>query len=295
MQKLLVVFLIFFAQNIFAQISEKDSIWTEINDERIMVVHSVKANENLYSIAQLYAVPALVLSQTNDVAFYDKMELNKKLFVPLGRYNYATNKMANTKAIFYKTNSSDSYTSLSKIAGIEEVLLRKMNSNISFAALPKNVIQIGWVYYEGADKTLPKANTDIVSSAISSPTAELAPGAVVKKIDERKEPPSELEKIYNYQTTEGAYVDSINGMVAFFKPQTTINNDLLYCMSDEVPRGKVVKIVNPSNQNYVFAKVIGPLPKTKQYINATIGLDGRARKLLDTREVKLWCKFLFKY
>lgn len=84
-------------------------------------------------------------------------------------------------------------------------------------------------------------------------------------------------------------------MVVFFKPQTTVNNKLLYAFSNDIGRGRVIKVVNPTNQKFVFAKIIGPLPATKQYINAKIGLDGRARAELETREVKLWCDFFFKY
>lgn len=291
------LFLLFAAWAAKAQKPEKDTIFVALKDSRAMAVHEVKKEENLYSIAQLYSVPAIVLSQNNDISFYDVLEPGRKLFVPMGAYNYLSSQPeGNTPArrLYYRTQSKDTYESLSSALGIDENILRSWNRGNELHVSASGVLFMGWILKQAKDA--PQSNTTLSSEPVGAVApAGLAPGAVPSKDTAKKGPPTELELVYNYQTSNGLYLDSLSGMVVFFKPQTTVNKDLIYAFSNDVPKGKVVKVVNPSNGKYVFAKVIGALPATKQYLNARIGVDGRARELLETREIKLWCNFFFKY
>lgn len=280
---------LFYGTGAWAQKGTNDSLFVTIKDERAMVIHEVRQEENLYSIAQQYTVPALVLSQNNDVAFYDKLEPKRKLLIPLGSYNYLKVKPSGTaiaKAIYYKPTAKDSYAKLGRYLDVPEEIIRGWNNGAGIN--PDKALAIGWLIYAS-----PQQSATVVKElpAINSNNY------TVKKIESKdtaKSVTSDLELVYNYQTSNGTLLDSMSGMVVFFKPQTTVNNKLLYAFSNELAKGRVIKVVNPSNQQFIFAKVIGPLPATKQYINAKIGLDGRARAELDTREVKLWCNLFFK-
>lgn len=278
----------------FAQSNNNDSLFVGMKGGRAMVYHEIGKDENLYIIAQQYSVPAVVLSQNNDISFYEKLESGRKIMIPMGNYNYLKSNPENSntiRPIFYKLQNRDSYSTLSNSLGISEELLKMMNGNIAFNQL-HGTINMGYIRYQPAEKTSTANGVRVTElNPISTPVATLTSG----NTDTVKGPPSELEKIYNYQTTNELYLDSLAGMVVFFKPQTTVNNKLLYAFSNDITKGRVVKVVNPSNQKFIFAKVIGPLPATKQYINAKIGLDGRARAELETREVKLWCGMFFKY
>lgn len=276
-------------------VAQKDSLFISIKEGRAMAIHEVKKDENLYSIAQQYNVPALVLSQNNDVSFYESLEPKRKLYIPLGNYNYLKIKPADTKStktLYYKVQPSDNYSSLAAALSAPEDFLKSWNKDLGILQLPKNILIAGWVLYQSPDA--PTSNEGLSNPIGAVATVALAPGAVVKK-DTVKVAPTELEKQYNYQTSNGQFLDSTNGMVVFFKPQTAIDNKLLYAFSNEFAKGRVIKVVNPSNGKFVYAKVIGALPSTKQYINAKIGLDGRARVELETREIKLWCDFFLKY
>lgn len=291
----ILLILLFIAFQSFAKKGEKDSLYVVIKEGRLMALHEVKKDENLYSIAQQYTVPALVLSQNNDVSFYETLEPKRKLHVPLGNYNYLKTKPADTgtfKTLYYKLKGNETYTALSASIDLSEELLRSWNNGLELAQLKNGLVEMGWILYQSPD--IPKSN-DFTQKTIDIVTpASLAPTAVIQK-DSVKGPPSELELIFNYQTSSGQFVDSVDGMVVFFKPQTTVNNKLLFAFSNDIAKGRVVKVVNPSNGKFVYAKIIGNLPSTKQYLNAKIGLDGRARAELETREVKLWCSLFLKY
>ncbi|MBL7710917.1 MAG: LysM peptidoglycan-binding domain-containing protein [Chitinophagaceae bacterium] len=282
--------LLLFADAAKAQGGNSDSLFAVLHQGRAMVMHTVRENENLYSIAQKYSVPALVLSQNNDVSFYEKLVPGRLLMIPLGNYNYQQTGDEHTKRIYYRLQKGDTYLSVADIFDIKEQSLRQWNNDAGLAG--HHAIAAGWIAYTD---DAPKSKVVVTEERTAGTGSPVAPKAAPAKEDTAKPKPSDLELIYNYQTTNGTFFDSLSGMVVFFKPQTTVNSKLLYAFSNDIGRGRVIKVVNPSNQKFVFAKVIGPLPATKQYINAKIGLDGRARAALETREVKLWCDFFFKY
>jgi LysM repeat protein len=282
---------VLFVCTVRAQTGKADSLFAVLHNGRAMVVHRVKENENLYSIAQKYSVPALVLSQNNDVSFYEKLAPGRSLMIPLGNYNYLQAGDLHTKSIYYTIRAGDTYAAIADNFDIKEQSLRDWNNNTELTKL--NIIKAGWVLYAGEEPK--KSNVIVTSDHTTNPGSALVTTKPVIAKDTVKERPSDLELVYNYQTSDGTFYDSLSGMVVFFKPQSTVSNKLLYAFSNDIGRGRVIKVTNPSNKKFVFAKIIGPLPATKQYINAKIGLDGRARELLETREVKLWCDFYFKY
>jgi len=294
MNKIYYILFLIFSSSFFcaAQNAEKDSLFIGIKDQRAMVLHFVKKDETLYSIALKYAVPAIVLSQNNDISFYEKLELGRKLFIPLGNYNYFKVKSGNqSRALYYKVSANDRYEQLARYMDVSESELRSLNLGKELNNIPNSTALLGWVsYQEDEVSNTTTTNTGAVSSSGSKATVI----QTVAKKDSVSGPPSELEIKYNYQTSNGTNVLSLEGMVSFFKPQTNINGKLLFAFSNDIPIGRIVKIENPSNKKFVFAKVIGSLPNTKQYINAKIGLDGRARLELETREIKLWCNVYYR-
>lgn len=268
----------------------KDSLFIEINNSKASIVHLVKEQETSLEIAQQYNVPATLLNQKNNLSFYDRLEKGQKIAIPLGVYNYQslTPSSTNYKALYYNNNRGFSIQKIANALDISQEILEKLNPQTN-----KNILLCGWVKI-GFE--LPSSNkASLVDNTTHAPAASLAPGAVIKSQDTTNHIPTEFEKVFNYQTSNGIIYDSTAGMVVFYKPQSTKKTDLLYAFSDEVPRGKVIKVINPSNQKCVFVKVIGALPKTKQYLNAKLGVDGRARELLETREIKLWCDLILKY
>lgn len=258
-----------------------DSLFAGMRNGRMYALHTVKKDESLYTIAQTYSTPAMVLSQNNDVSFYDPLPLGRMLVIPLGNYNFYDHHEKGTAPLFYNAAPQESRAAIAQALGITLAALQAMNP------AGQTPVLLGWLSFSPSISNLePIAKVPATQAA-----APVANGAKALPAP----PPSELEKIYRYQTTNEEYLDSSSGMVVFFKPQTAVNSSLLYAFSNEVRKGRVIKIINPSNQKFVYAKVIGPLPATRQYTNAKLGVDGRAREILDTREIKLWCNLYFKY
>lgn len=289
------VFLVLFTVAAAAQ--SKDSLFATIKDERLYVKHAVRKGETVFSIAQCYSVPAVVLAQSNDLSFQDKVEPSSLLLIPLGNYNFIKSEpahLSSVRPLYYKVRPNDKLADISQYSTLDEGLLITLN-NIQQTNLPAgSVLKVGWVQYQFDNGTETSKNRQEVHADLQVGSATELPHAV--KHQDAKDTLKALslpEQIFVYQTTNGQSLVTLSGMVVFFKSQTNVSNQLLFSFSDEIPKGKVVKVSNPSNGKFVFVKILGPMPKTKQYHNAKIGIDDRAEHELGVNDSKLWCDLVY--
>jgi LysM repeat protein len=270
-----------------------DSLWLMMKDERAYIQHEVRKNQTLFTVAQQYNVPAIVLAQNNDLSFHETVAPGKTLLIPLGNYNLLRNEPApgsRSAALYYRAMASDEWGSLSSKIDLPPQLLRDLNPGQLYTG---RVLHCGWVQYDA----VPGSSGIIVTEtkpAGSAVVTTVSPLKLAPKKDTVRHPLSEHELMYNYQTSDETERDSLSGMVVFFQSQTTVSEGRLYAFCNDVPKGRVVKIVNPSNGKFAFARVLGPIPSTKQYHNAKIGVDNRAKRELGIRDDKLWCQLYFK-
>ena len=263
---------------------QQDSLFAFTQNNRLVLQHTVQKDETLYTIAAYYSVPAVVLSQFNDISFYDPLAIGRVLNIPLGNYNYSQVAVPQWKAVYYHLHpqTSDAAAQIP----IETTVLQSLNPK-----WPSSTVLLGWVHMQAP--TVVQASA--TKNTMSVPAVLDKKVTVQKAKDSVKKPLSTLELIYNYQTSDGKFVDSLEGTVVFFKPQSLVSSEMLFAFSNDLAKGRVVKVLNPSNRKYVFVKIIANLPSTKQYLNAKLGIDGRAMSILGIRDTKLWCNMYLKY
>lgn len=100
---------------------------------------------------------------------------------------------------------------------------------------------------------------------------------------------SPFEQLYLTQTGNGINTVVEKGSVALFHSASTAQH-VYYAMHNDLERGVIVKVYNPGNNKTVYAKVIGPLPATKQYYNCIMALSSNAKEDLGLKEDKAWCE-----
>lgn len=274
-----------------ANAQNPNELYVNINKGKAQAQYYVQKDDNLYSIAQLFSVPAILLSQDNDIPFYETLEVGRKIGIPIGNFNYSSISTSNQKQLIYIAGLADNYDLIARATGISITDILSLNNNQPIEQLSNNKVVLGWIQHNLPTPIPTKTETQLPTSLpIATTTTKDSTDKIISI-----GAPSEFENAYKYQTNNETYLDSLEGMVVFFKPQTSVNEKMLYAFSNDLARGRILKVYNPSNHRFVLTKVIGKLPNTKQYLNAKIGLDGRAREMLETREVKLWCSFYFKY
>jgi len=271
-----------------ADAQKKDSLFVVVKDDRFFVRHLFKKEETVLSVAGKYKVPAIVLSQNNELALQETPKPGKPLYIPLGNYNFLKKETADPakfRALYYRVQKTDRLSDIGRYATVSEDMLRDWN-NITDESKLQPVVMVGWVAYnpDGAPEGI-----DVRSGESNVTTAPHAMDVAGSQETDTAEQPSRLEQMYDYQTNNGEQVTTVAGTVVFYTAQTTVSSAMLYGFSNDIPKGKVVKITNTSNGKFAFVRILGPMPATKQYINAKIGVDSRAKAELGIRDNKLWC------
>jgi LysM repeat protein len=69
---------------------------------------------------------------------------------------------------------------------------------------------------------------------------------------------------YNRQINDKSSLSEQKGIVSSFKSTSGWDDGRYYCLYNNAPAGTIVKVMNPSNQKYIYAKVLDVIPDLKQ-------------------------------
>lgn len=108
---------------------------------------------------------------------------------------------------------------------------------------------------------------------------------VLKDSLDLEERPSDFGLMFEKEAAYSSVLNE-NGAAVFYKSRA--NSKYIYALYNHAPVGSIVKIKNPSNDKFVYAKIIGKLPPINQYRNAIIGISGNAASALDAKDFRLF-------
>lgn len=148
-----------------------------------------------------------------------------------------------------------------------------------------------------AKTTPPADNKPTVSNTVPPPVKkEVTPPPPKPAVAESA--PVAAKPVPNAPGTEGAfaglYADqskgnpskSMAGQAASFKSTSGWKDGKYYVLMDNVPPGTIVKITTPSNNKYVYAKVLGEIPAGKENEGLLVRLSNAAMAQLQVPEGK---------
>jgi LysM repeat protein len=69
---------------------------------------------------------------------------------------------------------------------------------------------------------------------------------------------------YNQQINDKSTPSEQKGTASSFKSTSGWDDGRYYCLYNSAPSGTIVKVLNPSNQKYIYAKVLDVIPDLKQ-------------------------------
>lgn len=103
---------------------------------------------------------------------------------------------------------------------------------------------------------------------------------------------SSFEQLYNQQTANGKNVTSEKGPGGWFKSNASPGK--YYALHNTAPRGTIIKVTNPLNGKYIYAKVLEAIPQIKQNEGLIIKLSDSALEALGTNEAKFYCQLNYE-
>ncbi len=256
----------------------------------LAVVHKVWEGETVFTIAGLYHAPPAALADINGLGYGEETIQDKtELLVPVGVYNQLTNKPADpqqARPLYYQVRPEDDLYRVSWRSNISPNKLKHWNKLKDGKTVTGAYMLVGWVSYDTAHLS-PAArqhmNVSIQPPDIAdSPTATTtAPAATT------------LEELYQKQVQDGYNLITERGTAVFFRMPVKSSSTEFYAFHNAAPKGTVLKVMNPGTGKVVYVKVLGPVPDTRQYHNAIIGISDRAKSRLGVRENKMWCELSY--
>lgn len=302
---------------VFAQ--RADSLFIVDRGDGWTLEHKARKGETLIQLSRRYHVPAGKLADLNKVGagYQDVLKENTRIVIPLGGYNLqndATGRSADTRPLYYRVKSEDNLYRISRNAGVPQRRIQVWNRMTDNEVGPGQVLQVGWLLYDATQPAaVPIADRPVTNlSTIASspdpgppPGGATTPGTIVLRGEPSKPvdttPPdtttlpvdtaheiSAAEQLYLDQTANEQNVVTEKGAAAFFNMSASAKGTY-YAFHNNAAKGTIIKVHNPGTGKTVFVKVLGPLPGTKQYANALIGISGAARAALGVRDMKAWC------
>jgi LysM repeat protein len=98
---------------------------------------------------------------------------------------------------------------------------------------------------------------------------------------------------YESQTAGGTKTAFRKGAAGWFHSNVKPGSGAYYALCNDLPRGTVVKVVNPLNRHAVLVKVLDVIPRQKENYNLVIKLSDAAMADLGTTQPRFWCKIIY--
>lgn len=124
-------------------------------------------------------------------------------------------------------------------------------------------------------------------------TAHAIPVNTTDSANTLTEAMSSFKKEYLSQTRNESNISSRKGAGGWFKSNIQPGSDKYYALCDNLPRGTIVKVINPINNKSVFVKVLDAIPKQKENYNLIIKLSDAAMEDLGTSQPRFWCEITY--
>ncbi|HEX7905517.1 MAG TPA: LysM peptidoglycan-binding domain-containing protein [Chitinophagaceae bacterium] len=320
MHKYILSLLFLFCSGYFVY-AQQGSLLIKTSDKGLYLEHKVAAKENFYSIGRLYNAHPRYIASYNRLDINKGMAIGQLIRIPLSDTNF-TQKGNKGTPVYYKVGENEGLmkvSSLHKNVTLEN--LRDWNDLPNNVVHSGNKLVVGFlVSKEMPAVTLtPKAPKEVVEIAAEKkpePKKEepVKTEPVVVKKEEIKQPEKEEKKeIKNEEVkAEPAVVKqqvnvpvSENGYFKYYfdqqvkqspvKKEETVTSGIFkttsgwldskyYLLIDGVQPGTIVRIINPSNNKVIYAKVLGEMSGIKQNEGLTIRLSTAGASALQVTE-----------
>jgi LysM repeat protein len=283
--RLLYVLLVFIGFTASAQ-EEADSLFVVKRNNKWSVRYLVKPGESMRMLAKRFYISESVLEYANQYEDLKKLPAGTVLYVPVTTENFALSRSAlhaaDYQTLHYRAHERDDISLISSYSSVTKDQIRSWN-NLKGNTLPVDKpILVGWLKVMSLDSLNP-----MTFSAYPMPKKK------VEDIDTVKVPvPGGLDTVYDRQTSNGLNVLTEKGTAVFFESPTK-SSSVYLAFHNGTPRGTIIKIFNPGSGKTTYARVLGPLPATKLYSGAIIGISESAKEALGVVDSKAWCELTY--
>jgi LysM domain len=294
--------------------AQKGDLLVKSSDKGLYLDHKVVAKESFFSIGRLYNVHPKHLASFNKLDMNKGLLIDQKLKIPLSDTNF-TQKGNKGTPVYYKADDDMSLMKVSKenndvlladLRGWNGVSDDKVKKNsklivgfLQSKEMPAITITRKVVPDEPVVKELnnvkppPEENqipVEVVKPVVkeAEKTVEIKRPAevAVPKVDVRASQDGEgyFKSHFEQQIKKSPVTKDATVTAGIFKTTTGWQDSKFYLLIDAVAPGTIVKVINPTNNKAIYAKVLGEMSGIRQNEGLNIRISNAAASVLAISE-----------
>lgn len=296
--------------------AQKTDLVVKSSDKGLYLEHKVVAKESFYALGRLYNVSPKYLAAYNKLDLNKGLQIDQKLRIPLTDTNF-TQEGGNGTPVWYKAGDKEELITVSsKNKNVSLVNLRWWN-DLSADEIKKDTkLIIGFLKSKEMQaitiKNKPKQEEPVVKveekPLITDPVItkqekeeekkEAEAEIKAEKKEEKKDPPPVVKEERKVSMEGEGYFKkdfelqikiipvSKNETITsgIFKTTSGWSDAKYYLLIDKVSPGTIVKLINPSNNKAIYAKVLGEMAGIRQNEGYNIRISNAGAAALEITE-----------
>ena len=299
-------------------VAQQNALIVEGSGSNIYINHSAAPKENFYSIGRLYNISPKDVAPFNKLTLENGLSIGQTIKVPLKPINFTqTNNVAVDEIavpVYHKVAASETLFQVSnKFGKVPAASLKKWNNLNSDDINEGQNLIVGYLKVKKdlsafAQQGTKIPNTDVAQVAVKEKILDKQ--KIVKLVDPVTKPAEKdvmvvVEKKDNifdkntikdvvpekYTTSkynkEGFFNTMFNntgksesGTAGIFKSTSGWEDGKYYCLHNTAEQNSIVKITNPANGKFVYAKVLDVMPDLKQNNELNVRISSAAAEAL---------------
>ncbi len=290
-------------------LAQKKDLLVKSSDKGLYIEHKVASKESFFALGRLYNVSPKYLATYNKVDINKGLQIDQKLRIPLTDTNF-TQQGGTGTPVYYKTSDKEGLVTVSNKTNVSIDQLRWWNG-LSTDVLKKDTkVIIGFLLSKEMPVITIRKNP-VSDVTIVAPLDPVLTGK--EKEEEKKEAEAELkaEKKEEKKETPPVIKEEKKAVIqqlsyfkndfdlqvrvkpvskdetvtsGIFKTTSGWNDAKYYLLIDKVSPGTIVKVVNPSNNKAIYAKVLGEMAGIRQNEGYSIRISNAGAAALDISE-----------
>jgi LysM repeat protein len=292
-----------------SSLAQKGDLTAKGSDKGLYLEHKVVSKESFYALGRMYNVSAKFLAAYNKLDLNKGLQIDQKLRIPLTDTNFT--QTGNSGApVYYKTGDKEGLMTVSKKNNnVKLAKLREWNSLANDEIKEDKKLIVGFLTGGGfksvtiASKPVPDEPVVITVEKPETkpetqpeekpvvPPVETKP--VVKpiekplvKTDAKPAPQGDgyFKTDFEKQIRLTPITKSETVTSGIFKTNSGWQDAKYYLMIDKAAPGTIIKVINPSNNKAVYAKVLGEMAGIRQNTGLNIRISNAAAAALEIKE-----------
>jgi LysM domain len=288
-------------------LAQKKELIVKSSDKGLYLEHKVASKESFYGVGRLYNVNPKNIASFNKLDIAKGLQIDQKLKIPLTDTNFIQEGLSGTP-VYYKVGDKEGLMTVSKKHNnVKLTNIRTWNNLFSDEVKEDTKLIIGFLQ----SKEMPSVTLSVATKIVEEPKVktEEKPISTEPKVEEKpvvkeekpvvkpEEKPVTKIEVKPATIDQGYFKSHFDQQIkrtplskdatvtsGIFKTTSGWQDAKFYLLIDAVQPGTIVKVVNPTNNKAVYAKVLGEMSGIRQNEGLNIRISNAAAAMLDIKD-----------